>query len=71
MLALTQRRHEIQSFAVRQATIQHEDVIGSNAGHGIGIRNRSDMVGEHIATPQRFKQRAGHFGLILKQQNSQ
>ena len=55
MFALTQRRHQIQPLAIRQAAIQDKDIIGPDAGHRIGIRNRADVVGKHVTAAQRFK----------------
>ncbi|GAC1043622.1 hypothetical protein thsrh120_36260 [Rhizobium sp. No.120] len=71
MLALAQCGHKIQPLAVRQTAVEHKDIIASDTGHGVGIRNGADMICEHIAAAQRFKQRARHFRLILKKQNSQ
>ena len=41
------------------------------ARQSFGVADGADVIGENIPTAQGFKQRARHFGFILKKQDSQ
>jgi len=71
MPVLTKRGNKIETLTIRQATIQDQDIIGPETGHRLGIRNRPDMIGKHVAASQRLEKRESHLGLILKKQDSQ
>ncbi|MNE81072.1 hypothetical protein D3C80_1776970 [compost metagenome] len=60
-----QLRNEAQAFAVGQATIEHDHVVGPELDHSLGIGERRNMIDDHLSALEGGLQGRCHFGLVL------
>ncbi|MNE48438.1 hypothetical protein D3C80_1429020 [compost metagenome] len=71
MPGFAKRRHKVQPFTIRKATIQNQHIVRPVTRQRVGIGNRPYMIRKHITPSQGFEQGPRHFRFILEKQDSQ